>query len=103
MASFGCRNEEGIMTQRGWLTNETVIQLKLYGEKGLHIWKKKHKNKEFYIKVTPVKFDKHLGDSGFQSFSDDSQSMDLCATREKFKRWPLVEVAVSQLTRQLFF
>ncbi len=85
------------MTQRGWLTSETVVQLKLFGEKGLHIWKKKHKGKEFFIKITPVNANKNLEEGIQTSFSDDSQSLDLLAARDKYQRWPLVEVAVSKL------
>ena len=80
--------------QRGWVTSETVVQLKFLGEKALNIWKKKHKGKEFSIKVTPVKANKqNLEDS----FSEDSQSMDIYTTRDKFQRWPILEVAVSFL------
>ena len=32
------------------------------------------------------------------SSNDDSQSMDLCATRNKWQSWPIVEVAVSNYT-----
>ena len=71
-----------------------MVQLKFLGEKALNIWKKKHKGKEFSIKVTPVKANKqNLEDS----FSEDSQSMDIYTTRDKFQRWPILEVAVSFL------
>ena len=85
--------------QRGWLTSETVVQLKFLGEKALNIWKKKHKGKELFIKVTPVKANKqNLEDS----FSEDSQSTDLYSTRDKFQRWPILEVAVSFLEFSAF-
>ena len=96
-AVFGQAGQE-VRAQRGWLTSETAVQLKIYGERGLNIWKKKHKNKDFYIKITPIKasLSSNLED-GFQAsnFSDDSQSMDMNATRDKYQRWPIVEVAVS--------
>ena len=37
--------------QGGWLTNETVVQLKLQGSKAVNIWKKKHADKKLYVKV----------------------------------------------------
>ena len=52
--------------------------------------------------MTPVKANKGQLDDSFDglqsSFSDDSQSMDLYATRDKFQRWPILEVAVSICT-----
>ena len=82
--------------QRGWLTNETVVQLKLFGEKSLNIWKKKYRNREFFVKATPVRANKsNMEDPTVPSFNDDSQSMDMISTRDKFQSWPIVEVAVS--------
>ena len=91
VAEFGNDSKD---IQRGWLTSETVVQLKFLGEKALNIWKKRHKGKDFYIKVTPVKADRQNPED---SFSDDSQSMDLNGTRETFQRWPILEVAVSYI------
>ena len=76
MAEFGNDSKD---IQRGWLTSETVVQLKIFGEKALNIWREE---KEFSIKVTPVKADRqNLEDS----LSEDSQS------------WPILEVAVSYI------
>ena len=49
MAEFGNDSKD---IQKGWLTSETVVQLKIFGEKALNIWREE---KEFSIKVTPVK------------------------------------------------
>ena len=88
MAEFGNDSKD---IQRGWLTSETVVQLKIFGEKALNIWREE---KEFSIKVTPVKADRqNLEDS----LSEDSQSMDLNGTRDTFQRWPILEVAVSYI------
>ena len=93
MAVFGHASDE--IFQRGWLTSETVVQLKLSGEKGLNVWRKKHQAKEFFIKMTPVKANKSPMEDGVQSsYSDDSQSMDISATRDKWPSWPVLEVAV---------
>ena len=96
-ADFGyCNGANEKAIQRGWLTNETVVQLKLFGDKALNIWKKKYRSCEFFIKVTPVKANKSNDARELQSsFSDDSQSMDMNSTRDKWQSWPIVEVAVS--------
>ena len=78
--------------QRGWITSETVVQLKFLGDEALNIWKKRHKGKEFHIKVTPVKANRQNFED---SLSEDSQSMDLNGARDTFQRWPILEVAVS--------
>ena len=58
--------------QRGWLTNETVVQLKLFGDKSLNIWKKKYRNREFFVKVTPVRANKsNMDDPTVPSYNDD--------------------------------
>ena len=36
----------------GWLTHETVVQLKLQGSKAVNIWKAKHADKKLYVKVS---------------------------------------------------
>ena len=38
--------------QGGWLTHETVVQLKLMGSKAVNIWKKKHAGKRLFVKVS---------------------------------------------------
>ena len=76
--------------QTGWLSQDTLVELKLY-EKAITIWKKKHLGKDFYVKVTPV--DVAMAN---QSFSMDlDESLDICETRAKDKSWPIVNVAVS--------
>ena len=40
--------------QSGWLTHETVVQLKLQGSKAINVWKKKHADKKLYVKVKIV-------------------------------------------------
>ena len=94
ISTFG---HEDSRVQRGWLVNETVVQLKIFGDKALNIWKKKHKGKDFYIKMTAVNANKSTFGE-VPSSNDDSQSMDLCATRNKWQSWPIVEVAVSNYT-----
>ena len=81
-------------TQRGWLVNETLVQLKIHGHNVLQIWKKKHHNKDFYIKVTPIETSKANPTSPQCSF-DLEESLDISQTREERKVWPIVEVSVS--------
>ena len=76
----------------GWLTDDKVVQMKIFGEKSLNIWKKRHKTKDFYIKVTPIRANRSGEDSN-GSLGDDSQSVDIMETRDKYQRWPIVEVA----------
>ncbi len=104
VAKFGCiDSEDNCQVLRGWLTEDKVVQLKVFGSKALNIWKKRHKNKDFYIKVTPVHANRSsLDDSNTISNNDESQSLDIMETRERYQRWPIVEVAVSELISRLF-
>ena len=54
--------------QRGWLTSESIVQLKLFGDNSLNIWKSKFEGQQLCVKV---------------SSSEDSQN------------WSVFEVAVS--------
>ena len=85
--------------QRGWLIHETLVQLKLHGGSALQIWKQKHKNKDLFIKVTPIETSRSsLGEgvtSSRQNSVDMEESTDISDTRAKRKQWPVVEVAVS--------
>ncbi|XP_034945285.1 glycerophosphocholine phosphodiesterase GPCPD1-like isoform X2 [Chelonus insularis] len=63
--------------ERGWLTDETVIQFKLFNNP-IKIWKSRLQNKKLYLKMTPVNLNRH--DSLELQFTgdcvDDSLSMD---------------------------
>ena len=88
--------------QRGWLIHETLVQLKFHGGSALQIWKQKHKNKDLFIKVTPIETSKasmNLANEGGalssrQNSIDMEESTDIAETRAKRKVWPIVEVAV---------
>ena len=56
--------------QRGWLTSESIVQLKLFGDNSLNIWKSKFEGQQLCVKV---------------SSSEDSQN------------WSVFEVAVSYI------
>ena len=93
--------------QRGWLIHETLVQLKFHGGSALQIWKQKHKNKDLFIKVTPIQTSKanEGGDplSSRQNSIDMDESIDIADTRAKGKVWPVVEVAVILLFYIFFF
>ncbi|XP_011302442.1 glycerophosphocholine phosphodiesterase GPCPD1 isoform X2 [Fopius arisanus] len=44
--------------ERGWLTDETVIQFKLFNNP-IKLWKNRLQNKKLYIKMTPVNLVRH--------------------------------------------
>ena len=56
--------------QRGWLTSESIVQLKLFGDNSLNMWKSKFEGQQLCVKV---------------SSSEDSQN------------WSVFEVAVSYI------
>ena len=90
--NFGYIASTKQIIQTGWLTTETLVELKLY-ENALNIWKRKHQAKRFFVKVTAV----DVKEAQNQSFSVDlpEESLDLHETREINKAWPIVNVAVS--------
>ncbi|XP_046466524.1 glycerophosphocholine phosphodiesterase GPCPD1 isoform X1 [Neodiprion pinetum] len=68
--------------ERGWLTDETVIQFKIFNSP-LKLWKERLHNKKVYIKMTPVNLMKHNslelqqlgGDCVEDSLSMDTQDI----------------------------
>ncbi|KYQ47374.1 Putative glycerophosphocholine phosphodiesterase GPCPD1 [Trachymyrmex zeteki] len=64
--------------ERGWLTDETVIQFKLFNNP-VKLWKNRLQNKKIHIKMTPVNLVRH-NSLELQQFGgdciDDSLSMD---------------------------
>ncbi|KAL7304085.1 hypothetical protein TKK_0003546 [Trichogramma kaykai] len=63
--------------ERGWLTDETVIQFKLFNDP-IKLWKNRLQNKEMCIKMTPVNLVRHNSFELHQSTDhiDESLSMD---------------------------
>ncbi|KAL6264932.1 hypothetical protein P5V15_005028 [Pogonomyrmex californicus] len=74
---FGYHNNYSKI-ERGWLTDETVIQFKLFNN-AIKFWKNRLQNKKVHIKMTPVNLVKH-NSLELQQFGgdciDDSLSMD---------------------------
>lgn len=76
--------------QRGWLTEEVVVQLKLTGN-ALTIWRKKYDKHRLKVKVTPL-----VKESGYDRDSENNleESIDLHEVRANHTRnWPIVEAA----------
>ncbi|KAL7632490.1 UNVERIFIED_CONTAM: hypothetical protein RMT77_017203 [Armadillidium vulgare] len=97
--SFGYINEYYKVDQ-GWLNKEYSLFLKL-GRSNLHndpiiLWKKKHKNKKCFLKVTPIDISKTSSiDPMMELPTDDSTEVELMELRTKSKSLlPIVEVSV---------
>ncbi|KAK9303732.1 hypothetical protein QLX08_004618 [Tetragonisca angustula] len=67
-----------LKSERGWLTDETVIQFKLFNNP-IKLWKNRLQNRKVHIKMTPVNLVRH-NSLELQQFGgdcvDDSLSMD---------------------------
>ncbi|KZS21732.1 Glycerophosphocholine phosphodiesterase GPCPD1 [Daphnia magna] len=86
---FGTYNGE-TRVDRGWLTKETVVQLKLYNDP-IRMWKKSLHGKAFRVKVTPVEVDVSCSNTVRDGGIDES--WDVQDVRNAVKSWPLIEVA----------
>ncbi|KAL1123856.1 hypothetical protein AAG570_001626 [Ranatra chinensis] len=83
-------NKEKI--ERGWLTTETAIQLKLFNNH-LQIWKAKLKGRPIYVKVTPINLARSNGVTQDQH-GEDCLSLETMDLTDKSECWPLVEISV---------
>ena len=80
--------------QRGWLTDEQLIQFKLCPG-ALSLYKKKHAGQRLWVKVSPlVKEWHHQDPSVTQDLSEDS--VDIQDVRNRSGVWPIVEAAVRE-------
>ncbi|XP_011868687.1 PREDICTED: glycerophosphocholine phosphodiesterase GPCPD1-like [Vollenhovia emeryi] len=82
--------------ERGWLTDETVIQFKLFNNP-IKLWKSRLQNKKVHIKMTPVNLVRH-NSLELQQFGgdciDDSLSMDTQDIVDQPAFTSITEVAV---------
>ena len=78
--------------QRGWLTDEMVIQFKL-SQGGITIYKKKYSEHRLWAKLTPLV--KEWGHANDQELSQAEESIDMQDVRNRSGSWPIVEAAVS--------
>ncbi|KAG8232830.1 hypothetical protein J437_LFUL013370, partial [Ladona fulva] len=88
---FGLHDNKN-RVERGWLTGDTVLQLKLF-DNPIQLWKKKLKGKKVSIKVNPVSINtsSHLSISQYVENSMD-ESLDTMDGPDKHEFWPIVEV-----------
>lgn len=92
---FGtCNGETSI--DRGWLTTETVIQLKFVADP-IRVWKKTLRDKTLRVKVTPVGVGICGDPSGLptsvSATADIEESWDVQEMRSVTRHWPIIEVA----------
>ena len=82
-------------SQSGWLCWETLVELKLFEERAVHLWRRKHQDRALSIKLTPVDVDVALGMRMGSTDSMLEESVDVTEVRERKKAWPSITVAVS--------
>ena len=76
--------------QRGWLTDEQLIQFKLCPG-ALSLYKKKHAGDRLWVKVTPL-----VKESAWNPETEMAEeSLDIHDVRSRLGGWPIVEAAVS--------
>jgi len=76
--------------QRGWLTDEMVIQFKLSAG-GITIYKKKYSEHRLWAKLTPLV--KEWGHGHEQELNQADESIDMQDVRNRSGSWPIVEAA----------
>ena len=76
--------------QRGWLTDEQLVQFKL-SPGAVSLYKKKHAGHRLWVKLTPLVKEWHHQDTA--ELSEDS--VDIQDVRSRSGVWPIVEAAVS--------
>ena len=76
--------------QRGWLTDEQLVQFKL-SPGAVSLYKKKHAGHRLWVKLTPLVKEWQHQDSA--ELSEDS--VDIQDVRSRSGVWPIVEAAVS--------
>ncbi|CAH1391360.1 unnamed protein product [Nezara viridula] len=91
-------NKERI--DRGWLTTETAVQLKLFNS-NLNIWKSKLKGKPMNIKITLINLSRANSISQEVNQADECLSLETMDLSDKIDNWPVIEIAVlNQRERQ---
>lgn len=73
--------------QGGWMTVETLIQLK-FSNNPIQIWKHRYADKKYRIKVTGIDLHRHDSETALDEESTEDNS------EIPAKSWPIVEIAV---------
>lgn len=82
------------MTDRGWLTTETVVQFKLF-ENPIQFWKHKYEGRKVHVKLTPLMLSKGRTLVEYTPAADVfEESMDTQDVGEEREKWPVTEIAV---------
>jgi len=82
--------------ERGWLTSETAIQIKLFNHP-IEMWKPKLQNRPIYVKLTPVNLTKastHSVQEVSPTALEETLSLETMDLADKQVTWPIVEIAV---------
>ncbi|XP_059475677.1 glycerophosphocholine phosphodiesterase GPCPD1-like isoform X2 [Neocloeon triangulifer] len=85
--------------ERGWLTAETVIQLKIFGDEPIKMWKRRLLNKQVLVKVTPVNLvagsaPERLAKAGELSLDESMDTLELSGNNGERSSWPITELSV---------
>ncbi|PSN43442.1 hypothetical protein C0J52_02644 [Blattella germanica] len=80
------------MVDRGCLTTETVVQIKLFGD-AIQLWKRKLEGKKVFVKLTPLVLNRRR-QAEFTPYETLEESMDTQDVAERPDMWPITEVAV---------
>ncbi|KAI5704829.1 hypothetical protein M8J75_009235 [Diaphorina citri] len=78
--------------EKGWLTSETAVQIKLVNNP-IKLWKTKLRNHKISIKVTAMSLSRVTGESDLSSI-DDGFSLETTELMNNFTSWPLTEISV---------
>ncbi|KAJ9595971.1 hypothetical protein L9F63_012864, partial [Diploptera punctata] len=82
------------MVDRGWLTTETVVQIKLFGDDAIQLWKRKLQGRKIYVKLTPLVLSRKKTLDFIPVENLLEESMDTQDVTERSDVWPLAEVTV---------
>lgn len=86
---FGYIDAMNYDVQGGWMTHETIVQLKLYNMP-VQIWKRKYAGKHFRLKMTAIDLRRHDSESAM----DEDSTNEVNDTSPTGLTWPITELAV---------
>lgn len=90
--------DQNLRIDKGWLTSQTIIQLKFHSNP-LFFWKEKLKNRKTLVKVTPIDLTKKNNTDPlltYESMDNNSLSLDtLDIGSASYDVWPITEICVS--------
>ncbi|XP_063223279.1 glycerophosphocholine phosphodiesterase GPCPD1 isoform X2 [Bacillus rossius redtenbacheri] len=90
-----------VKVDQGWLTTNTVIQLKFFNNP-LVLWKRKLQGRKIYIKLSPVNLARQQSLEPISSTDNMEESMDTHDGPEEPEMWPIAEIAVMNEEERMF-